>query len=128
MTTSETVAGLMTVANGWKEVAENRLALIETLKVELRKANHELDRLLRHGVMSNTTRVAVINNLGMREFWADDWSAHFQDDGRTLRLFGNGAGADAREGRNKSLAEDIASYCLGCGSAPKGAHNCGRNR
>lgn len=51
------------------------------------------------------TRVVVVTDDGVKEFWADEWSVHVQDDGRTLKLFPKGDGKSAQAQRNESLGK-----------------------
>lgn len=135
------VARLQREIDGWRDVAESRFALVEQLKIENRQLKHELDRLIKHGAMSNVTRIHVIGST-TQEFFADDWEAHFQDDGRTLKLFGFGDGKEAKAERDSALGgaliegfKDVKIYadriragqCLRCGAAP-GEHDCGREK
>lgn len=127
---------------GWVDVAENRLALIETLRVELRQAKHEVERL--QGLPSNIenlTRVVVVKNSHITtEAFAGSWDAYLQDEGRTLKLFGTGNGHAASYERDAALAQDLVEilvevcgrdrecrrYCNGCGAAFVGEHDCKR--
>lgn len=54
---------------------------------------------------NSLTRVVVVTDDGVKEFWADQWSVHVQDDGRTLKLFPKGDGSAARIARQHSLTE-----------------------
>jgi hypothetical protein len=37
-------------------------------------------------------RIEIRTELGGSTFWADNWTAEIQDDGKTLRLTGRGSG------------------------------------
>ena len=57
------------------------------------------------------TRVVVVPRDGSRaqEFWADEFDVSYQDDGRTLKLFGTGDGAQAHKEAKKGFAGWIAA-------------------
>jgi len=58
------------------------------------------------------TRVTVVlpDGQGAAEFWADQWDAHRQDGGRTLKLFGHGASDTTRAEHAHGLAEDLGAH------------------
>lgn len=56
-------------------------------------------------VPPSVTRVVVVTDGGVREFWADEWVVSVQDDGRTLKLFPTGNGIAARTEATRALAE-----------------------
>lgn len=56
--------------------------------------------------LTKVTRVHIVTDLGHYENWADSWEAVMQDDGRTLKLFGKGEGAQAKANRLTSLMEE----------------------
>ena len=59
--------------------------------------------------LSAVTRVDVVDQDGVHEFWGDRWEIHLQDDGRTLKLIQkDGYGAAARAIRDVALAKDSA--------------------
>ena len=43
-------------------------------------------------IPTTITRVVVVERSGVREYWADSWDIHIQDDGHTLKLFAKGYG------------------------------------
>lgn len=55
--------------------------------------------------VDDVTRVVVVTDDGVKEFWADEWGAYLQDDGCTLKLFPRGNGNVARITRQQSLIE-----------------------
>jgi hypothetical protein len=61
------------------------------------------------GSYPGITRVHIITpgDSPNKEYWADEWEAHIQDGGKTLKLFAKGTGASARAQRNTSLAKDF---------------------
>ena len=61
-------------------------------------------------IPDTVSRIDVVSasGRGASEFWADQWEAVLQDDGRTLKLFAKGRGVQAREERDRALAEDFA--------------------
>lgn len=59
---------------------------------------------------SAVTRIDVVDQNGVHEFWGDRWEIHLQDEGRTLKLFQkDGYGAAAKAMRDVSLARDFQS-------------------
>lgn len=118
----------------WAQVAATRLALIEQLKAEKRQLAHEVDRLQAQGVPDTATRVVVIKNSGIvTETFANQWRAYVQDDGRTVKLFGYGDGAEASAARGAALGAELAEltkwrYCRDCGGAFPDSHDCGRKQ
>jgi hypothetical protein len=57
-------------------------------------------------LLSRVTRIDIVHNtLDPREYWADSWSLSIQDDGKTLKLFAEGYGDEARDKRDAELLE-----------------------
>lgn len=72
----------------------------------------ELARTALQALTGAVTRVDVVSSDGTSEFWADSWDVYSLDEGRTLKFFGKGDGAEARGTRDRSLAEDIRGINL----------------
>lgn len=117
----------MSDCDAWRDLARGRLELIEQLKVEKRKLQSELD-FLETVLPLPITRVHVITDEP-REYWADSWTSHIQDDGRTVKLIAVGDGAAAKHERDLALGKQLAAriYCVRCGGGFPGPHDCGRN-
>lgn len=64
-------------------------------------------------IPNTVTRVTIVAWHGLvHEFWADQWLAHVQDDGKTLKLVGVGTGHDVKRIRDEELANDMAEFNL----------------
>lgn len=63
------------------------------------------------------TRIDIVDEKGVREFWADNWEFSLQDEGRTLKLFATGDGKEAETERAVALAKEICTsdQCGYCG-------------
>lgn len=125
--------------DSWIDVAATRLALIEQLKAEKGRLESEVIWLKRQVIPETVTRVTVMKGGGIvSETFADQWQTVIQDDGRTLKLFSRGGGAEAQAERDAALGEDLVSilgdigfirkerrlYCNRCGGAYVGSHEC----
>ena len=51
--------------------------------------------------------VSMSGQLFKREHWADSWELSWQDDGRTLKLFGKGNGQEAQAERDAALIGEV---------------------
>jgi hypothetical protein len=58
-------------------------------------------------IPSTVTRIVVVHPGGDTERWADNWTIHIQDDGRTVKFFPNGSGAVAKAERDAALGRDL---------------------
>lgn len=58
-------------------------------------------------VPPSVTRIVVVTDGGVREFWADSWKSSLQDGDRTLKLFPVGDGVAARTEATRALAEQM---------------------
>ena len=74
--------------------------------------------------VDEVTRVVVITDAGVKEFWADEWNAYLQDDGRTLKLFpvgdGHAARVQAQRALNEQMLEDFRRAQVNGSQATKG--------
>lgn len=54
-------------------------------------------------------RIDVFDNNGrlVKEYWADEWVVHVQDQGRTIKLFAHGTGDRYRNMRASDLGNDL---------------------
>jgi len=53
------------------------------------------------------TRVVIVKDDGVVEYWAESWRVSIQDGGRTLKLFAHGDGGPGLESRSAELAADL---------------------
>jgi hypothetical protein len=53
--------------------------------------------------LDDVTRIDIVTELGRYTFWGDSWHYDEQDEGRTLKLFAKGDGAQARAERDAAL-------------------------
>lgn len=95
---------------GWNWPEERTWFCGEDERIAKAHVAHQLDALREAGWVlihpESTTRVDIIGP-GVKEFWADEWAASIQDEGRTLKLFQFGDGHEARADRNKRLVDEI---------------------
>jgi hypothetical protein len=61
------------------------------------------------GIPTTVTRIDVVDQNGVHEFWADRWDIHIQDGGQTVKFIQkDGYGAPAKARRDVALACEIA--------------------
>jgi len=54
--------------------------------------------------LTAVTRIQIKTDLGLYNFWADEWDSEVKDDHRTLHLRGRGAGECAKTQRDQEAA------------------------
>lgn len=65
-------------------------------------------------IPSTVTRVVIVDDSSkiVQELFADSWDVLVQDDGRTVKLFARGSGAEAHTKRNAALAVDLQGAAM----------------
>ncbi len=57
-------------------------------------------------LLEQVTRIHIIGD-NPKEYFADEWVASLQDEGKTLKLFAYGEGTAAKAERDMSLVHDL---------------------
>lgn len=59
-------------------------------------------------IPETVTRIDIVDQNGVHEFWGDRWEIHIQDDGQTVKLIQKeGYGAPAKARRDVALAQEF---------------------